>query len=512
MHVLRSVVPGERLNVGREILSSVVVFLVALPLCMGIAIACGVPPALGLITGIVAGLVVGALSGAPLQVSGPAAGLVVLVWEFIREFGIERLGVAVLFAGVLQFVAGALRLGRFLRAVSPAVIEGMLAGIGVLIFASQFHVMLDAKPRGSGVANLLAIPAALGQALTPATEQLQSRSAAWVALVTLGVLIAWNRLKPRALRNLPGSLMAVVAGTLVAVLFGLQVNRVQAPSNLWATVQLPSWSALLEPRVLVSAAAIAVIASAETLLSAAAVDKMHGGERANFDRELAAQGVGNILCGVLGALPMTGVIVRSSANVAAGARSRLSAMLHGFWLLLATTLLVSVLKLVPVAALASILVFTGFKLVNLTAVQRLRVAGRGEVLVYAVTLLAVVATDLLTGVLLGVAASVVKLALQTTSLELTHEQPGPDRVDLRLAGTATFLQLPKLAEALNKLPPGQVVHVHPEHLLFIDHACVELLKTWQQTYGASGGTGFVHWQRVRARGFPLHLLAPSEDT
>lgn len=516
--VLRSVVPGERLSFGRELLASVVVFLVALPLCMGIAIACGVPPALGLVTGIVAGLVVGTLSGAPLQVSGPAAGLVVLVWEFINQWGLQALGVVVLLAGAMQFLGGMLRMGRFLRAVSPAVIQGMLAGIGVLIFASQFHVMVDDKPRGSGLSNLAAIPEAIVKAFSDAAADggPNHRAAAMVGITTIAVLVGWTlwKRRPKALRTVPGPLLGVVVGTALASALSLTVQRVQPPADLLAAVQPPSletFKVLANPAFWLSGLAIAVIASAETLLSAAAVDKMHRGERANFDRELAAQGVGNLICGALGALPMTGVIVRSSANVEAGAQSRLSAILHGAWLLIAVAVLPSMLALIPVAALAAILVFTGYKLVNVGAIKQLSQSGRGEVAVYAITLIGVVATDLLTGVALGVAASVVRLAWQTAHLEVSERQTEA-RHELHLAGAATFLQLPKLSESLQRIPVGKEAHVFLEELIFVDHASLELLETWQETYKARGGQAVVYWSKLKARGYSRTQVPAAEAT
>ena len=190
-----------------DALASVVVFLVALPLCMGIAIASGVPPAAGLVTGIVGGLIVGFFSGAPLQVSGPAAGLSVIVWQLVQTHGVGALGWIVLVAGAVQLVAGLARLGQWFRAVSPAVIHAMLAGIGVLIFASQFHVMVDDAPRGSGLENLLAIPEAVYKGFVPADGSLHFQ-AAMIGLLTLAVMIGWRPLVPRALRVVPAPLVA----------------------------------------------------------------------------------------------------------------------------------------------------------------------------------------------------------------------------------------------------------------------------------------------------------------
>ena len=348
----------------RELLASVVVFLVALPLCMGIAIASGMPPAKGLITGIIGGLVVGWLAGSPLQVSGPAAGLAVLVFELVRQHGMAMLGPILLLAGFLQLVAGRLRLGCWFRVTAPAVVYGMLAGIGVLIVLSQVHVMLDGVPKPSGLDNLAGFPAALIQAI-PALGGGLGWQAGLLGLSTILVMWLWDKFRPQKLRFVPGALLGVGLATVTSLVLALQVKRVEVPENLADAIDWLRPSDLLnlaDPNLLIAAFAVAFIASAETLLSAAAVDRMHSGQRSDFDKELSAQGVGNMLCGLVGALPMTGVIVRSSANVQAGATTRLSAMFHGVWLLGFVLLLSSVLQSIPVASLAGVLVYTGIKL------------------------------------------------------------------------------------------------------------------------------------------------------
>ncbi len=314
-------------HAGADLIASLVVFLVALPLCMGIAIASGVPPALGILTGIIGGIVVGTLSGSPLQVSGPAAGLSVVVFETVHKFGVEMLAPILLLAGSLQLVGGWLKLGRWFRAISPAVIYGMLSGIGILIIAGQFHVMVDDKPRPSGMANLLAIPESFWKGLYPQDGTVH-HLAAFIGVLTLASILLWNRFRPGKLKVIPGSLVGVVAGTAAAYFLKLPIKHVDLPANLFESFRIPdagSIGHMADPAIILAAVTIAVVASAETLLSAAAVDRMHNGPRTNYDRELSAQGVGNALCGVFGALPMTGVIVRSSANVAAGAKTRLSA-------------------------------------------------------------------------------------------------------------------------------------------------------------------------------------------
>lgn len=470
----------------RDLMASVVVFLVALPLCMGIAIASGLPPAKGVITGIVGGLVVGWLAGAPLQVSGPAAGLTVLVFELVQQYGAAMLGPILLLAGALQLLAGRLKLGCWFRVTAPAVVYGMLAGIGILIVLSQLHVMMDAQPEASGLDNLGAFPAALWAALPFSGGN--GMAAASLGLLTIACMWTWDRLRPQRLRLLPGALLGVAAATLVGLWLGLDVRRVEVPDNLADAIswlQPADLLAFADPGLLVAALAVAFIASAETLLSAAAVDRMHQGPRADFDRELTAQGVGNMLCGVLGALPMTGVIVRSSANVQAGARTRLSAMLHALWLLAAVVLLAALLEQIPVASLAGVLVYTGLKLIDLDALRQLGRYGRMAMLIHVATALTIVATDLLTGVLLGFALTLAQLAWQASRLKIGVVRDGR-RVELRMQGAATFLRVPQLARALQGVPQDAWLHVPMAHLRYIDHACMELLEEWQRANQASG--------------------------
>ena len=481
---------------GRDLLASVVVFLVALPLCMGISIASGLSPMAGIITGIVGGIVVGFLAGSPLQVSGPAAGLTVLVWQLVQEQGLEMLGVIVLFAGLLQFAAGIFKLGQWFRAVSPAVIHGMLAGIGVLILASQFHVMLDYAPVGSGIQNLLAIPGALISSINARDAHL---TAGEIGLLTIIVIVLWSSVTPKSWRVVPAPLVGVLVAIVAAAIFKLdQIDYVNVPDNIWSVTIFPTTDKLMriiEMPILIGAVSIAFIASAETLLCATAVDQMHRGPRTKYDRELSAQGVGNTICGVLGVLPMTGVIVRSSANVEAGAETRASAILHGIWLLLFVSVIPFTLSYIPVSALAAILVYTGYKLAYPKAVPGLLKFGKSEVLIYVVTIVMIVAYDLLTGVLTGLGLSVIKLLYAFSHLDVRREEdPEQNRVDLYLKGSATLIRLPKLASVLEELEPNAQVFVHIDELDYIDHACIDLLTNWDSQHTATGGSLEIEWE------------------
>ena len=485
---------------GRDLLGSIVVFLVALPLCMGIAIASGMPPAAGLITGIVGGIVVGAIAGSPLQVSGPAAGLAVLVFELVREYGVAALGPVVLLAGLIQIIAGVSRLGVWFRMISPAVVAGMLSGIGILIVASQLHVLIDAVPKARGLENFAALPGALLGALEGKGG---SVAALLVGLSTIAIMLGWEKLRPQKLRFLPGALLAVVIVTSAVSLLGTDVNKVDIPANLFATITLPtadSLTALAQPALLVSALTFALIASAETLLSAAAVDRMHTGARTHYDRELTAQGVGNLICGVFGALPMTGVIVRSAANVQAGSATRMATIMHGGWLLVFAMLLPWLIRATPVACLAGILVFTGVKMVNFKQMKALATYGRGTAMIYLVTTLAIVVTDLLTGVLIGFGLSILRLALQSSRLQVDladHDEPGA--VMLQLDGSATFLKVPALARTLERVPPNTRVLLEVDRLHHVDQACLELLTEWGRNAKARGCELVVDWKALHLR-------------
>ncbi len=486
---------------GSDLLASIVVFLVALPLCMGIAIASGMEPAAGLITGIVGGIVVGFIAGSPLQVSGPAAGLAVLVWQLVEKNGVEALGVIVLFAGIIQLVAGIFKLGQWFRAVSPAVIHGMLAGIGVLIFVSQFHVMLDFKPIGTGIQNLMGIPGSLMAAISAGDSHL---TAGEVGLLTIATIFGWASFAPKSLKAIPAPLVGVTVAMIAAAAFGYnEIKYVNIDQNIFAGLKLPGLDTLLritEPAILIGAISVAFIASAETLLCATAVDQMHSGPRTKYDQELRAQGIGNAICGILGALPMTGVIVRSGANVEAGAKTRASAILHGVWLLLFVAVVPWTLGYIPLSALAAVLVFTGYKLAYPKILPTLVKYGKGEVFIYFATIIMIVLTDLLTGVLTGLGMSLAKLLYSFSHLDIRREEnTAENRTDIYLEGSATLIRLPLLAAELEALKPNTHVKVHMDKLDYIDHACIDLLTNWDRQHKATGGSLDIAWEGLTSR-------------
>lgn len=501
MDSLRSIFPPW-ISLKHDLLSSVVVFLVALPLCIGITVASGATPGSGIITGIIAGLVVGWFAGCPLQVSGPAAGLTVIVWDLIQQYGVESYGVIVLLAGLIQMLSAWLQLGQWFRAVSPAVIHGMLAGIGALIFASQFHIMIDDKPQGGGLANILTLPSALMKGLYPDGDaSTNHQEAFWIGILTITLMVLWTIAVPKRFRALPAVLVGVSIATAMATILELPISRIAVQDNLFSVLHFPSRESLthlLDTAVFAEALGLAFIASVETLLSAPAVDQLHTGPRTRYNKELFAQGIGNSLCGLVGVLPMTGVIVRSSANVEAGARTRYSAILHGAWLLLFVSFLPSVLRLLPTASLGAVLVYTGYKLMNFSVIRELRAHGRSEVLIFFSTMGMIVFTNLLTGVLFGVVLAIVKLLYTTQNLD-THFAHDPEngKLTLHLQGIATFVSLPKLATTLETVPPYADLQIRFDLLRHLDHACLDLLQNWKRQHEATYGKVSGDWEKLK---------------
>ncbi|TFE47779.1 SulP family inorganic anion transporter [Streptomyces sp. ICN441] len=469
-------------HLRQDFTASLVVFLVALPLCVGVAVASGVPAELGLVTGIVGGIVTGLLPGSSLQVSGPAAGLTVLVFEAVSEFGLPALGVVVLCAGLLQIALGALRLGRWFRAISVSVVEGMLAGIGLVIIAGQLYAAAGLKAPASGVGKIAGLPGAAAHALG-STEALASLA---VGAGTIAVMVLWKRL-PAGARTVPGALAAVTLATLATLAFGLPVATVEV-RGLLDSLQPPgadAFGALASPALIGTILAFTLIASAESLFSAAAVDRLHDGPRTDYDKELMAQGAGNTVCGVLGALPMTAVIVRSSANVHAGARTKASRVLHGVWLLLFTALLPFALALIPLPALAGILVHAGWKLIPFRGVVSLWRAHRGEALILVVTALAIVMVNMFEGVVIGLALSVVKTAWEASHVKLEIIDKGAGPIQAHVSGNATFLRLPRILDSLESLPRDRPVEVDLSGVHHLDHAVRTALQSWAAQHGST---------------------------
>ncbi|MFF9622992.1 SulP family inorganic anion transporter [Streptomyces griseosporeus] len=467
----------------QDFLASIVVFLVAVPLCVGVAVASGVPAELGLITGIVGGLVTGLLPGSSLQVSGPAAGLTVLVFEAVSEFGVATLGVIVLVAGLLQLAMGFARIGRWFRAISVSVVEGMLCGIGLVIIAGQIYAAAGLKAPETGVGKIAGLPGAFADAFGDG-DALASLA---IGAGTIAVIVLWKKL-PKALRSVPGALAAVVLATTVTQVLGLRVATVEV-EGLLGVVQPPGADAfgeLASPAIWGTIVAFALIASAESLFSAAAVDRLHDGPRTQYNKEMIAQGAGNTVCGLLGALPMTAVIVRSSANVAAGARTKASRVLHGVWLLLFAAALPAALALIPIPALAGILVHAGWKLIPFRQIADMWRDHKGEALILVVTAVSIVAVNMFEGVLIGLALSVVKTAWEASHVRLEVVDKGAGAIQAYLSGNATFLRLPKILDSLESLPQDRPVELDLSGLHHLDHACRTALESWAERHSATG--------------------------
>ena len=458
----------------RDLPASVVVFLIAIPLSLGIAAASGAPLLAGLVAAVAGGIVAGALGGAPLQVSGPAAGLVVIVAGVIGTFGLAGAAAIVALAGLVQIVLGACRLGRAALALSPAVVHGMLAGIGLVIALSQAHVLLGGAPRSSAWHNLRELPAQIAG---------QHGAAAALGLLTVALMLLWPRLVP--LSVVPAALVAVLVTTTVAAGLGAEVERVDLPEAPLAAIVLPRWpdGPLLE--IGLAAVTIALIASVESLLSAVAVDRLHDGPRADLNRELVAQGCANTVSGLLGGLPVTGVIVRSSANVAAGARTRASAILHGVWIAVVVLCCAGLLEAIPLAALAAVLVVVGLRLISPAQIRTY--ARHRELPTYLVTAGGVVATDLLTGVAAGIASAVLLMLWRLARCEIrTAALPTGER-GVTISGTLAFVGSGRVARALAALPPGQRVVVEL-HLDYLDHGAFQTIEDWREAYRKGGGS------------------------
>ncbi|MEU0661272.1 SulP family inorganic anion transporter [Streptomyces lavendulocolor] len=456
-------------HLGTEITASFVVFLVALPLCIGVAVASGAPPELGIVSGIVGGLVVGLMRGSALQVSGPAAGLAALVADAVLDHGLAMLGIIVLVSGLLQIGLALIRLGRMFQAISVAVVQGMLAGIGLPLMIGQSYVLADAKAPGTPVENLLGLPRLV--VTTFATPD--ALVAAALGTVTVVLSFLWKKV-PGPVNRVPAALVAVILGMAVAALPGVGIRTLQV-GDLLGSVHLPGpaqLAGLADPAVIATILTFTVIASAESLFTAAAVDRMHSGPRTRYNMELFSQGVGNTVCGVLGALPMTAVVARSSANVQAGARTRLSRTLHGLWLLAFALLLPGLLALIPVTVLAGVLVHSGWKLFAPEQFRLLWRQDRGEAVVMGVTTLAIFGTALLEGVLIGLAAGTLLAVLRMSRTTVRQTSDGETAV-LTLAGSATFVRLPQLTEALEGLAAAGTprVRVDLTALTHLDHAC-----------------------------------------
>ncbi|MBX6385738.1 MAG: bifunctional SulP family inorganic anion transporter/carbonic anhydrase [Microbispora sp.] len=464
---------GDRKAVVRhDVPASLVVFLVAVPLSLGIAVASGAPVAAGLVAAVVGGVVGGALGGSVIQVSGPAAGLSLVVAELVHTYGWRATCAITVMAGLVQLVLGGLKVARAALGVSPAVVHGMLAGVGVVIALSELHIVLGGSPQRSALENVVELPA---QILDNHTHGVM------VGVLTVGVLLVWGRI-PR-LRAVPAPLAALTVAALTAAVADWDLTKVDLKGGFAsvATPLLPrgDWHAIAGAVLLV-----ALLAGVESLLTCVASNRLHDGPRADLDRELTAQGVANMVSGALGGLPVAGVVVRTTANARAGGRSRWSPVLHGVWVLLFTAAFAWMIALIPLEALAALLLFIGVQMVNLGHVRNLR--NHREMPVYFVTMAGVVLIGLAEGVAIGLGLAALLALRRLAWVCVDVRERGERRWRVVVTGSLTFLGVPRLTEALRAVPAGSAVELDL-HLDFMDNAAFEALHTWRLEHERTGG-------------------------
>ncbi|WP_285639034.1 SulP family inorganic anion transporter [Lentzea sp. NBRC 102530] len=457
---------GPPVLLKHDLPASFVLFLISIPLSLGIAHATGAPLMAGIISAIIGGVVVGAISGAPLQISGPGTGLVVIVAALVAQFGWAATAAITLAAGVLQLALGLTGISRLVMSLSPAVVHGMLAGIGISIAVGQLIVLLGGTAASTVPANLALLPGELVSA------QLGSVVAGAVAIA---VLLLWPRI-PRA-SLVPAPLVAVALATALAFVLRFDVARVDLPDSHALTFpEMPQGSV---GTVLTAVVTVALVASMESLLSAVATDRLHDGPRARLDKELIAQGTGNVLAGALGGFPISGGLARSSTNVAAGAKTRYAAIFQGAWIAVAVLAFAPTLELIPLAALAGVLFVVGLKLVS---VQRMKnLLQHREFVVYATTVFGVVLFGLLEGVVAGLAVALLRALYRLTHCSVRVEG---NRVCVR--GSLVFLGVGRLVRELRRMSQGQTV-VLELHVDYLDHASYEAINDWREGYERLGG-------------------------
>lgn len=510
-------------NLAKDIPAGLVVFLVALPLCLGISLASNAPLAAGIIAGIVGGLVVGALSGSSTSVTGPAAGLTAVVATQIADLGsFQAFLVAVIVAGALQIVFGLLK-GGFLASFFPSsVVKGLLAAIGIIIILKQLPHLVgyDANPVGDtdfcqkdDKNTFTELPAAL---------QMFLPGAATIGLLSLSLLVVWGKVSWLQKSPVPGALVAVLFGTaanLVLIQMGhpwaiapthlVQVPVAEGASGFLQLFCFPDFSVLAKPALYGAAVTLAVIASLETLLTIEAVDKIDPQQRKSpANRELLAQGAGNMVSGFLGGLPMTSVIVRSGANLNAGAQTKISTIFHGVLLLGCVALLPRWLNQIPLCALAAVLIVTGYKLASPKVIGQMWSAGKYQFLPFAVTVVAIVLTNLLTGILIGLGISllfILRSNYRRSIHQVMEKHVHGDVLRVELAPQVSFFNRAALQKILMDAPRGTKVQIDARNCDFIDPDILDLLTDFKEV------TSRAHGVEVSLVGFKKKYEKLQED-
>lgn len=477
-----------------DLKASISVFFVALPLCLGISLASGAPVFAGLIAGILGGLVVSLVSGSELSVSGPAAGLTAICASAILELGsFPAFTMAVALAGILQVAAGMLKLGGFTSFIPSSVIKGMLAAIGVLLVAKQVPMILGyGEPDfwTHQLMNLLTFRHGFSR-VRNFLDQL-SPGVILLSVFSFLVLYVWERFLSKKLAFVPSSFVLVTSGILVAWLlsfsggpFALKASQyVQLPYDMFSQLSMPRFDLLLsQPDIWKNAVLICFVASLETLLSVEAIDKLDPYNRITpQNRELVAQGTGNFLSGALGGIPITAVIVRSSANAEAGARTRLSAFAHGLWLLLVVLIGVEFVNAIPYCVLAVILVRTGYNLAKPAMFAHVFRQGREQFVPFLVTIVAILLTDLLIGVLIGLVYSIYFLVKHTYRAGFVMKASRNGHIShfqIDLALNVSFLNKKRIQLTLDGIPPYSEVVINGANSVYIDHDILEIIQDYK---------------------------------
>jgi MFS superfamily sulfate permease-like transporter len=490
-------------NFKNDLPAGLVVFFVALPLCLGIALASGAPLFAGLIAGIIGGIIVGAISGSPLGVSGPAAGLAVIVLNSITDFGGETAGfeiflVAVVLAGVIQLLMGILKAGVIAYYFPSSVIYGMLSGIGIIIFIKQIPHALGYDKDPEGDFEFMQVDGQNSFSELINMIEFIDPYVVGISVVSLGILLLWDTKvlkKYKLFQVVPGPLVAVVSGILLSIFYNnafdynLAVDhlvRVPIPKNVegfFSNFSFPNFSALSNPIIYATAVIIAIVASLETLLCVEASDKLDPLKRITpTNRELRAQGIGNIISGFVGGLPITQVIVRSSANVQAGGRSKLSAIFHGVLLLVSVILIPVVLNLIPLAVLAAILLIVGYKLAKPEVFKRMFSQGYGQFIPFVCTVTGVVFIDLLYGLGIGLIVAAVMVPKYILKSAIKAERKEVDGVVLTkivFDKEVTFLNKARLIQMVRQVPNGSEVIIDSSKNKYMHFDVIEIIDDFK---------------------------------
>ncbi|WP_324069481.1 MAG: SulP family inorganic anion transporter [Flavobacterium sp.] len=483
-------------NVRGDLAAGLVVFLVALPLCLGIALASGAPLFSGIISGVIGGIVVGFLSNSALSVTGPAAGLTAIVLTAISDLGgFDIFLVAVILAGVIQIVFGFLKAGSFSNYFPTSVIEGMLAAIGIIIILKQIPHAFGHDIDNEG--DFFFIEKSGHTTFDTLIESINyiHTGALIIALLSLAILFIWEKIPfLKKIKVVPGALVVVVVSILLNEFFiqsdsslaiVTQNHLVSLPSftEIRSGFAMPNFTSLTNEKVWIVAVTIAVIASIETLLCVEATDKLDPYKRfTNTNRELKAQGIGNILSGFLGGLPMTSVVVRSSANINSGGRTKLATIFHGFLLILFALSIPFVLNKIPLAALAAVLLMVGYKLAKPSVFIHLWKNGYSQFIPFVITVIAVVRIDLLKGVAIGLGVSVLFILYQNLKIAYSFKKESSqngDVITIKLAQEVSFLNKAAIKNTLGSIPEGSELIIDASSTNYIDFDVVELIKDFR---------------------------------